>query len=81
MYYSFNDFEIKKARDKITDDACERHVMTPEHTEILGQFLDTTALSPAQLKEFLMFSADSFSTDKMREWEKQKRTATLTEER
>lgn len=77
MYYSFNDFEIKKARDKVLDDACDRHAMTPEHTEILGQFLDTTALSPEQLKEFLMFSADSFSADKMREWEKQKRTATF----
>lgn len=77
MYYTFNDFEIIKARDKVLDDACERHAMTPEHTEILGQFLDTTALSPSQLKEFLAFSADSFRTDKMREWENRKRTATF----
>lgn len=34
-------------------DACEYHAMTAEHTEILGQFLDYSAMDVSQLKRCL----------------------------
>lgn len=38
----------------IHQDACEMHNMTGEHTEILGQFLDFTAMTPNELKDVLI---------------------------
>ena len=62
MYCQFNDEEISLARDKLVDDAAEKHAMTTEHTEIIGQFLDHTGLSPDDLKRFLLLSIERFNS-------------------
>ncbi len=40
------------------DTCVERHNMSPAHVEILGQFLDQTALNPTQFMQFLCLGVD-----------------------
>lgn len=47
----FCDYTPEEVWDK---NAVEHHVMTSEHTEALGQFLDFTAMNVEQLKECLI---------------------------
>lgn len=47
----FHDYDSNEVLDRNT---IEYHGMTGEHTEILGQFLDFTAMNVEQLKECLI---------------------------
>ena len=38
----------------LDENPAERHAMTIDHEEILGQFLDRTGISPEKLKEILV---------------------------
>ena len=48
IFYDYN------SEDVLERNAIEYHAMTGEHTEILGQFLDYTAMDVEQLKECLV---------------------------
>lgn len=48
IFYDYNSDEVWERN------VVEYHVMTGEHTEILGQFLDYTAMDVEQLKECLV---------------------------
>ena len=48
IFYDYNSEEVWDRN------AIEYHAMTGEHTEILGQFLDYTAMDVEQLKECLV---------------------------
>ena len=48
IFYDYN------SEDVLERNAVEYHAMTGEHTEILGQFLDYTAMDVEQLKECLV---------------------------
>lgn len=48
IFYDYNLDEI------LERDAVNFHAMTSEHTEILGQFIDFTAMDVEQLKECLI---------------------------
>ena len=62
MYATFNEKEISQAVDKSADEIINRHAMSVEHAEILGQFLDCTALSPKKLQSFLLLSTKKYNT-------------------
>ena len=47
----FYDYDFDEVFER---DAVNYHVMTCEHTEILGQFMDFTAINVEQLKECLI---------------------------
>lgn len=47
----FYDYNIDKVIER---DAVDFHAMTGEHTEVLGQFIDYTAMDAEQLKECLI---------------------------
>ena len=47
----FQKYDINEVESR---DACEYHAMTTEHTEILGQFLDYSAMTVEQLKRCLI---------------------------
>lgn len=47
----FYDYDLDEVDDR---NAVDYHTMSGEHTEILGQFLDKTALNVEQLKECLV---------------------------
>ena len=38
----------------LDENPAERHTMTLEHEEVLGQFLDRTGVDPEKLKEILI---------------------------
>ena len=38
----------------LDENPAERHAMTVEHEEVLGQFLDFTGIDPEQLKDVLV---------------------------
>ena len=61
MNVEFDMKKIGKAGQKQWDNAVLIHNMTPEHTEIIGQFLDYTGLSPTQLIMFLGLSVIRFN--------------------
>lgn len=48
IFYEYNSEEVGERN------ACEYHAMTGEHTEVLGQFLDSTGMDVEQLKECLI---------------------------
>ena len=48
IFYDYN------SEDVLERNAIEYHAMTGEHTEILGQFLDYTAMDVEHLKECLV---------------------------
>ena len=52
--FSDNIFKDYNPEDVLDRNAIEYHAMTGEHTEILGQFLDFTAMDTEQLKECLI---------------------------
>lgn len=45
----FYDYECN-----LDENPAERHAMTVEHEEVLGQFLDFTGIDPEQLKNILV---------------------------
>ena len=49
IFYDYDSDEVYERN------AVDYHAMTGEHTEVLGQFLDKTALNVEQLKECLIF--------------------------
>lgn len=61
MHVQFDIKQIKKAGEKQWDNAVLIHNMSTEHTEIIGQFLDQTGLSPTQLMMFLGLSVIRFN--------------------
>ena len=48
----FYDYVLDEVYERNT---CEYHAMTGEHTEVLGQFMDKTAMNVEDLKECLIF--------------------------
>ena len=51
---SDNFFRGSDSEEVFCRNSVEYHAMTGEHTEILGQFLDFTAMDTEQLKECLI---------------------------
>ena len=66
MYVEFDKDQIKAIKEisceeGVGDIVINRHNMTAEHTEVLGQFLDCTGLDSTELQYFLEMSVVHFN--------------------